>query len=314
MAVPAGQFLALRSRLSQLGASSALLRTLTQALEADHILGHALATPQRDADPDGHPLGSWVLSRPLTILAAWPIGAKAPEILRGREPAGGRRGPVPVGPVLGSDERRHVIEHLQLVAERAGRDDPGGLLLRRQAYYLTGFDPSPGTRQWLADMRRTDLKALHPPRGWSAAWPLARSTASALTRAGDPEPMRRFIHDQLADDTGHTANLNYWAFWTGELDEQQASDAFIGSTSLDSWHGSRLVCHLADRLHGNMGFTELNIHSLWALIRIHPGLAVPVAADLETRIGRLLDENRVSAPARRDLETLRYGITIARRT
>jgi hypothetical protein len=125
--------------------------------------------------------------------------------------------------------------------------------------------------------------------------------------------MRRFIHDQLSDDNGQTANLNYWAFWTGELGEQQASDSFISSTSLSSWHGRRLACHLAGRLHGNIGFTELNIHSVWALIRIRPELAPPLAADLETRITRLLDDNRVSASARRELEALRYGIAIAQR-
>jgi len=36
----------------------------------------------------------------------------------------------------------------------------------------------------------------------------------------------------------------------------------------------------------------------------------PLAANLETRIVRLLDENRVLA--RRKLEALRYGIAIAR--
>jgi transcriptional regulator with XRE-family HTH domain len=77
MAMPAGQFLALRSRLSHLGASADLLRAPTQALEADHILGHALATPQAAADPDGHPLGSWVPRRAhgRLCLAALPSGS-----------------------------------------------------------------------------------------------------------------------------------------------------------------------------------------------------------------------------------------------
>ena len=313
MAMPVGQFLALRSRLSRLGATSGLLRALTLALEADHIIGHALATPHNRADPDGHPLGSWVLSRPLTTMTAWPIGGKTPDNLGSTRPPASRRGPVPAGPALGADERRHVTEHLQVVAERAGRHDPDGLLLRRQAYYLTGFDPSPGTRQWLADMHRQDQRALRSAKGWSVTWPLARSTASALTRVGDPEPMRRFIHDQVGDDTGESANLNYWAFWTGELDEHQASDAFISSTALSSWHGGRLARHLADRVHGNIGFTELNIHSLWALIRLRPDLAPPLAADLDTRIARLLDENQVSPSARGELEALRYGIAIATR-
>jgi hypothetical protein len=312
MAIPAGQFLVLRSRLARLGAAPGLLHALTLALEADHVIGQALATPHPHADPDGHPLSSWVLSRPLTVMTAWPIGGKIPDLLAGVPPAG-RRGPVPVGPELGADERRRIVEHLQMVAERADRRDPDGLLLCRQAYYLTGFDRSPGTWQWLADMHRADQRAVRPAKGWSLTWPLARSAASALTRAGDPEPMRRFIHDQLNDQAADIANLNYWAFWTGELDQQQATDEFIGCTPVSSWHGARLARHLADRLHGNIGFTELNIHSLWALVRARPALAALLASDLDTAITRLLDDNQVSAPARRELESLRYGIAIAQR-
>jgi hypothetical protein len=46
----------------------------------------------------------------------------------------------------------HACDHavtsscaLQTIAERAQRVDADGPLLRRQAYYLTGFDPSPDT-------------------------------------------------------------------------------------------------------------------------------------------------------------------------
>jgi hypothetical protein len=118
---------------------------------------------------------------------------------------------------------------------------------------------------WLAQMYRTDRRVLRPAGGWSQFWPLARSTASALTRLGDPEPMRRFIADQLRDEAGERANLNYWAFWTGDFDEQQTCDDFIGSTPLSAWHGDRMMRHLLDRLYGNIGFLELNIHTLWSL-------------------------------------------------
>jgi len=47
------------------------------------------------------------------------------------------------------------------------------------------------------------------------------------------------------------------------------------------------------------GFTELNIRSLHSLIRVRPALARPVAGDLQATITRLLDEDQVSAPARR---------------
>jgi hypothetical protein len=122
-------------------------------------------------------------------------------------------GPVPSGPAFGVDERRHIVAHLQRVAERGDRRTAEELLLARQAYYLLGFDTSAETMAWLARMYRADRQAVRPVPGWSPSWPLARSTASALTRLGDPEPMRRFIADQLCNEAGECANLNYWAFW-----------------------------------------------------------------------------------------------------
>jgi hypothetical protein len=43
--------------------------------------------------------------------------------------------------------------------------------------------------------------------------------------------MRMFLHDHLSDDKAEIANLNYRAFLTVELDDQQASDEFIGTTA-----------------------------------------------------------------------------------
>jgi transcriptional regulator with XRE-family HTH domain len=315
MAMPTGNFLALRTWLRGLGAGPALLDTLTEGLAADLFIGQALATPHHAADPAGHLLSTWVITRPFTETAAWPIGGKPPRRLERTARTALRRGPVPAGPQLGADERRHVITHMQAIAERADRRTTGGLLLARQAYYLIGFDASPETMAWLAQMYRADRRVVRPARGWSPSWPLARSTASALTRLGDPEPMRRFIADQLCDKAGERANLNYWAFWTGDLDEQQTCDAFIGSTPLSAWHGDRLMRHLLDRLHGNIGFLELNIHTLWSLIRVRPEMIrdTSVAEELQAKLERLLDENLVSAAARSELDASRYGIAMARR-
>jgi hypothetical protein len=79
------------------------------------------------------------------------------------------------------------IDDLRQVGS-ADRRTPGGLLLARQAYYLIGFDASPETMAWLAQMYRTGRRVVRPARGWSPSWPLARSTASALTRLDIPNP------------------------------------------------------------------------------------------------------------------------------
>jgi hypothetical protein len=69
----------------------------------------------------------------------------------------------------------------------------------------------------------------------------------------------------------------------GGFDEQQTCDAFIGSTPLSAWHGDRLMRHLLDRLQGNIGFLELNIRTLWSLIRVRPEMIrdTPVAEELQ---------------------------------
>jgi uncharacterized protein (DUF2126 family) len=92
-------------------------------------------------------------------------------------------------------------------------------------------------------------------------------------------------------------------------------DGFIGSTPLSAWHGDRMMRHLLDRLYGNIGFLELNIHTLWSLVRVRPEMIrdIPVAEELQAKLERLLDENLVSATARRELDALRYGIAMARR-
>ena len=108
---------------------------------------------------------------------------------------------------------------------------------------------------------------------------MARSTAGALIRLGDPEPMRRFVADQLCDGAGECANRSYWAFWVGDLAEQQTGDAFIGTAPLSAWYGNRLMRHLLGRLYGNVGFLELIIPTLWSLIRVRPEMitGLPVA-------------------------------------
>ncbi len=89
----------------------------------------------------------------------------------------------------------------------------------------------------------------------------------------------------------------------------------MGATPPSAWHGNRLMRHLLDRLYGNIGFLELNIHTFWSLIRVRPEMITDplVAQDMAAKVERLLDENLVSAASRRELDALRYAIAITRR-
>ncbi|WP_234376298.1 hypothetical protein [Streptomyces sp. CB01201] len=72
--------------------------------------------------------------------------------------------------------------------------------------------------------------------GWSSLWPEARSTATALARQGDPQPLRDFIERALVDDdAGEAANLNYWAYWLGAASRPQPSDLFMRDRELTGW-------------------------------------------------------------------------------
>jgi len=188
-AMSAGEFSALRFTLLRLKAPQRLLDALALAINADLFIGDALTSRLGDVQADAHLLGSWVVSRPFTGLIVWPLAAIPPDDF---PDASTRRGPTPAGPTLSTEERRHLSQHLQAAAERADRQSEAGLLLARQTYYLLGFSSSPETAAWLVERYRKDRRIVRPERGWSAAWPLARFTASTLTPSRRPRTYASF--------------------------------------------------------------------------------------------------------------------------
>jgi hypothetical protein len=215
-----------------------------------------------------------------------------------------RRGPVALAPLLPAPDRKLFFSHLRESAEAATRAGESGLLLHRQAVYLSSYDRTPDATSWTAHAlhSRRDLLAA---RGWSSHWAAARSTATALARLGDPQPLLDFIDRAMADDdTAEVANLNYWAYWLGALPQPQANDAFMLTCAPSGWEPVALMRGLVDGLDQPPGYVDLYAHSLWALLTTHTWLPLAspdLANRLSERTAQLLDEGAISPRSRREL-------------
>ncbi|QLJ00271.1 helix-turn-helix transcriptional regulator [Streptomyces sp. NEAU-sy36] len=304
-AVPVGQLLGLRHRLMRMGVSPALLHALERALEADVVLASVL---DEEAPIEENLLGVMVMRRELAEVLVWPLDGVPPRTIRTLPvPVRPRRGPAPPGPQLTASERRTFFARMRRTAEQAR--GPGQFLLRRQALYLSGYDQQPDASDWLAQQQRTER-----PDDWLTGWLNERSVAAVAARRGDRDRMAYFIDTALQDDeAGEAANLAYWAYWIGETNIPQLSDDFIANDSLGPWNGSRLLTHLVEGIAPDHDYVDLNIHSVWSLLQVRPGLLRSGAAAraLRERLPVMLDGGELSSRGRRELESIRYAIRLA---
>ncbi|MDX3851744.1 hypothetical protein [Streptomyces sp. AK02-01A] len=212
-------------------------------------------------------------------------------------------------PLLGTQERGVFFTHLWEAAESAGHSGEGGVLLHRQALYLTSYDQNPQASTRTAEALH-DRRGVLAARGWTPRWAEARSTATALARLGDPQPLLDFIErSTVDDDAAEAANLNYWAYWLGALAEPQANDGFMRDRDLSGWEPVALMRSLVNGLHQAPGYVELYVHSLWALLTAHRWLplALPdLAARLAKRTEQLLGDSRISSRSQRELSAVHY--------
>ncbi|MFF8383268.1 multiprotein-bridging factor 1 family protein [Streptomyces kanasensis] len=302
-AVPTGQTLVHRHMLLRMGASPPLLQTLERAIEADVLLTSMLD----DGAPEESPMGAWVMRRDLMEVITWPLTGMVPTPLRSLpQPPRLRRGPAPAGPEMCRADRECLFGRLRHTAELAR--DPDLFLLRRQSLYLAGYDTESDTTAWLNGQQRAVR-----PDGWLNHWLHSRSVAAVAARQGDRDRMSHFIGSLEGDDAYEAANLNYWAYWIGELDTVELTDDFIADPALGPWTGDRLFAHLTRGLTPEHGFFELNVHTLWALLIARPHLLRRSAggSHLSERLPMLLDDHGLSPHARRELEGIRYAIRLA---
>jgi hypothetical protein len=310
MAMNAGDFLRLSGRLSRLGAPASTGRHLREAAEADQVLSTGIAAGAAWVDADTHPLAASVHRRTITNLITWPITWEMPQHLREFAPKVPRRGPAPRYPSLHADERTRFLDHLLTVAERSTHADEA--LLRRQAVYLLGFDGRPQVVAWLqAEWKRAGRRSVK--QGDITGLLEARSASVALASTGDGTHIHDFV-DHMTDARSDVANLNYWAHWIGELNDEQTNDAFMADDDTRSWAGVRLLQHLMNRLEPSSPHLPLNLHTLHALIASRPSLLnerPAVRASLAGKLDRLASTGRLFRTGRDQLAGLQYALRIA---
>jgi len=302
--IKAGQFVMLKATLVRLGASPHLVRMLDVAMEADQLLDHARTVADRHDRDDFHPLGAYVHRREVIELVAWPLSGRRPAAVPSAVTT--RRGPVANGPEISAGEREVVFDHLRRVAEISADGDS---LLRRQALYLQSYDRRPDAKAWM-----TEQYARLPRQrsGWTPHWPAARTLAASLVRYGDPSTLIDFSQYGLADEAGHIANLNYWAYWVNETTIVERDDSFM-PVRLGSWRGEKILRHLTDRLDAEEGVADLGIHTLQMLLAARPRLldAEPaLTSTLTASVARLLDAGRMSPTARQALAEVHFALRL----
>lgn len=303
-------FRALQSRLAALGAPPPGVATLHDAVEADELLAQILTGEHPHAEIRQHPLAATVHRRRLVNLVTWPFTGITPPQLRDL-PARPGRGPVASYPVLDTAVQTSFFDQLLSVAERASPEEMP--VLRRQAAYLLGFDKRRDSADWLtAQHKRVFTGSTGADLTSGIA---ARSAAVALARHGDGEPLRYFIDNTLNDERHAAANLTYWAYWLGEINEPHADDSYLlTGTSDRSWSGARLANHLLEHLTDQVN-APLNIHSLWHLVLARPELLEydrELRRQTRERVEEALDDNP-AAGSTVELNNLRCAVQLANR-
>jgi hypothetical protein len=301
----------LRYQLLRDGAEPALLAMLEDAIRADLIIAETVQGGGQLSKTDGHPLGATVHQRQLTNLITWPFTGMTPAPIRDLVAARVRRGPVPDQPALTREEQTRFFDNLLVTADANPHGDAA--LSRRQAIYVLGFDTRASTADWL---RTEQLRALNDAGRTEqvSSWMAVRSSAVALAYGGDRDPLRAFLQHALTTDRLEQANLNYWAYWVGEIGQVQVDDEFMGCVDPREWSGVRLLGHLLTRLHPGSGHTELNIHTVWALLLTHP-LLLNNHADLRSAAANTVEylaaDHDLSRQARRELSDIAYAARLA---
>jgi len=249
--------------------------------------------------------------RDLTNLITWPFTGNLPARLAGLPRPTGRRGPVADRPVLGAEERDRFFDHLLRMAGSCRSE--ADAVPRRQAIYLLGFDCRDSSGRWLRDEHRAAAHAVGRSESVQS-WVSVRSSAVALAQDGDRDPLEWFVTRGLVDERQEIANLNYGAYWVGEIDRTYVDDGFMTDQRSGRWPGVRLVQRLTARLDVRSPHLMLNAHTLWAMVLARPRILQDqpeLRAAAAARIEQVLDAPEVPNRTRQELASVGYAVRLA---
>ncbi|MCC3328279.1 helix-turn-helix domain-containing protein [Nocardia abscessus] len=308
----AGDLTRIRMLLTRHGAPSQAIMLLTDALEADLVIGDTVGIEPHTINADAHPLAVSIHQRTLANLITWPITGRPPVQLAGLTGRRGR-GPRPSSPVISTIDRERFFDHLLLVADRCRWPDEA--LLRRQAIFLLGFDNRGDSADWLAGEL---THALHTVSHTDVpGWLRVRSSAIALSATGDRDPLRAYLTRLRDNPDQQLANLTYYAYWVGDLgDIVFTDDAAMIRADPRTWSGERLLRHLLDRLQPGAKQADLYAHTLADLIASHPHLLAAhptLRAATHTAIDRMSSDTDLMPQTRQDLANVAYAVRLSSR-
>jgi transcriptional regulator with XRE-family HTH domain len=288
--VRAADLAQIQRQLRVLGGRPALLARLHAASDADEFIAQAAAG-------DCSLLAAEVTTRPWSSLIAWAMTG---------EPPGEARDTVRRRPLLGTGERHAIFTSIREAATTSPAGDSGALL-RHQAYYLAAMDTSPEGNAWLSETARAESSRLRLTGQWTPEWAVARSLVVATACQGDPDPLRWFIGNYLADHVCDEANLSYWAYWTGSDPEPASGEEFMVERRLDVHRAGGLLHHLAANLSVALPYVELSVESVRSLLLRWPDLLrrdSQTAATLAGKTAQILDSGQLPVQTRPALSEL----------
>ena len=106
---------------------------------------------------------------------------------------------------------------------------------------------------------------------------------------------------------GERANLNYWAYWSGEGSAPWNADSAMTRAAASTWDGTLLLATLLRGI-GYAPYRDLCAHTLWALLLLRrPQLTSPRQVPaIKTAVSRALQEGALAPSARERLEQVSY--------